>query len=197
MSESVLLQEFREKDVRRLRNLFNRKAGDATTTQVGFTKKEVERKEGDVWMEDGKEWTIKNGVRQTNTKLDNIKKLFNTPMICPVCSHRMKDKVDKQMYHFHGKCFTCVQAEETKLKLEGKYQQYADKIMVNNAKTFIEEAKEYVKELQAQEYGYITEAGLQEDWSGPNFNKVVIQKMEQEIEDLEKLVEDRENNANI
>ena len=197
MSDSLLIQEFREKDVRRLRNLFNRKAGDAISTQVGFSVKEVERNEGDVWEEDGKEWTIRNGIKQTNTKLDGIKKIFNTPMICPNCKTRMKDKLDKQMFHFHGKCFSCVQAYETKLKLEGKYEEYANKIMINNAKTCIEEAKEYVSEIQAQNHGYVTEAGLEEDWSGPQFNKIVVERMQEEIKDLEELIEQRENSINI
>lgn len=197
MGESMLIQEFRNKDVKRLRNLFNKKAGEAIMDQVGYMVKEVERKEGDIWMEDGKEWTIKNGVRQTNTKLDEIKKLFTTPMICPQCGHRMRDKLDKKMYHFQGKCFSCVQSYETKLKLEGKYTEYANNIMINNAKTFIEEAKEYVTEIKNQSTDYFTEAGLKEDWSGPQVSDIVVQKLTQEIEDLEKIVEERENSNNI
>ena len=197
MSESKLIQEFRSKDVKRLRNLYNRKGGDATMDQVGYTVKEVERKEGDVWMEGDKEWTIKNGVKQTNTKLDSIKKLFNTPMLCPECNCRMRDKLDKKMYHLQGKCFSCVQSYETKLKLEGKYTEYANNIMINNAKTFIEEAKEYVREIETQTTSYFTEAGVKEDWSGPQVNALVIEHLNKEIEDLEQAVQDRENSIDI
>jgi hypothetical protein len=197
MSDSLLIKEFREKDVRRLRNIFNRKAGDATTTQVGFSVKEAERNEGDVWMEDGKEWTIKGGIKQTNTKLDGIKKLFTTPMLCPVCGGRMKDKLDKKMYHLQGKCFSCVQAYETKLKLEGKYEEYANKIMIDNAKTFLEEAKEYVQEIQNQNTEFVTEAGLKEDWGGPQVNQQVVEHINKEISDLEDLITSRESNQNI
>jgi hypothetical protein len=197
MSDSLLIKEFREKDVRRLRNIFNRKAGDATTTQVGFSVKEVERNEGDVWMEDGKEWTIKGGIKQTNTKLDGIKKLFTTPMLCPVCGGRMKDKLDKKMYHLQGKCFSCVQSYETKLKLEGKYEEYANKIMVDNARTFLEEAKEYVQEIQNQNTEFVTEAGLKEDWGGPQVSQQVVEHINKEISDLEDLITSRESNQNI
>jgi hypothetical protein len=197
MSDSLLIKEFREKDVRRLRNIFNRKVGDATTTQVGFSIKEVERNEGDVWMEDGKEWTIKGGIKQTNTKLDGIKKLFTTPMLCPVCGGRMKDKLDKKMYHLQGKCFSCVQSYETKLKLEGKYEEYANKIMVDNARTFLEEAKEYVQEIQNQNTEFVTEAGLKEDWGGPQVSQQVVEHINKEISDLEDLITSRESNQNI
>lgn len=192
MSDSKLIQEFRSKDVKRLRNLYSRKAGEATLDQVGYTQKNIDRKEGDVWIEDGKEWTVKGGVRQTNTKLDDIKKMFNTPMLCPKCGNRMKDKLDKKMYHLQGKCFTCVQSYETQLKLEGKYTEYANNIMIANAKTFIEEAREYVKEIENQSTDYFTEAGLKEDWTGPQVNALVVQHLNSEIGELETAIKDRE-----
>ena len=42
------------------------------STQIGYTKEYVEHKEGDVWEENGKQWTIKNGIKQTVTKLDAV-----------------------------------------------------------------------------------------------------------------------------
>lgn len=193
MSDSVLLKEFREKDVRRLRNLFNRKPGDATTTQVGFSIKEVDRNEGDVWEEDGKQWTIKNGIKQTYTKMDGIKKLFTTPMLCPNCNTRMKDRLDKKMYTIHGKCFSCVQSHETQLKLEGKYEEYAKRIMLDNAQTFLEEAKQFAEEIKVQTHEYVTEAGLSEDWSGPQVSERIVKQIETELTELEDLINSEEN----
>ena len=138
MEYSKLKKEFTKKDVTRLRNLYSGKFGDATAIQVGYTKKVQEHAEGDVWMEGDKKWTIKGGIKQTYTQLDGIKKLLSTPMLCPNCGNRMKDKLDKKMYHLQGKCFTCVQAYETQLKLDGKYEAYARNIMYRNAATFIE-----------------------------------------------------------
>lgn len=188
MSESVLLKEFTRKDVTRLRNLFSGKVGDSVTTQVGYTKKEVEHKEGDVWEEAGRQWTIKGGIKQTYTKLDSLKKVFTTPMLCPVCNNRMKDKLDKKMYQYHGKCFTCVQSYETQLKLEGKYEEYAKNIMLNNADTFIDEAREYISEVENQTHSYYTEAGKMEDWTGPNVNRLAIEKMKGELEELKETI---------
>lgn len=185
MSDNKLKKEFTRKDVNRLRNLFSGKFGDSTVTQVGYVKKEEEHKEGDTWEENNRLWTIKDGIKQTYTKLDGIKKLLNTPMLCPECGNRMKDKLDKKMYQLKGKCFTCVQAFETKLKLEGKYEEYARNIMLRNAATFVGEAREYIEEVANQSYTYYTEAGKAEDWSGPNVNQTALSKMKEELTELE------------
>ena len=188
VTDNKLKKEFSTKDVQRLRNLFSGKFGESTTVQVGYTRKEVDRKEGDVWEEDKKQWTIKDGVKQTYTKLDGIKKLFNTPMICPECSIRMRGKHDKKMYQLFGKCFNCVQSYETKLKMEGKYEEYANKIMYSNAATFIEEAKGYIEQISNEKHAYYTENGKEEDWSGPDVNQSIIAKMKEELVELEERI---------
>lgn len=184
MSDNRLKKEFTKRDVTRLRNLYSGKYGDATMTQVGYQKKEVEHVEGDVWEEDGKKWTIKGGIKQTYTQLDGIKKLVSTPMLCPSCGNRMKDRLDKQMYQTQGKCFSCVQSFETQLKIDGKYDAYAKDIMYRNASTFVEEAREYIEEIEKQTHSYYTETGQKEDWSGPDVNKQAVEKMKGELTEL-------------
>ena len=70
----MLKKEFKRKDVERMRNLIKGDANNSSETQIGYTKKQIERKEGDIWMEGRKKWTIKNGIKQTVSKLDSIKK---------------------------------------------------------------------------------------------------------------------------
>ena len=55
-----------------------------------FQKKTKDHKEGDIWVENRKTWTIKNGIKQTISKLDKIKKQIFTPLCCPKCSKVMK-----------------------------------------------------------------------------------------------------------
>ena len=69
----MLQREFRERDVQRMRNIIKKEYTAKTTTQVGYTKSFVEYKEGDVWEENGKQWTIKNGIKQTITRFDKLK----------------------------------------------------------------------------------------------------------------------------
>ena len=70
----MLKKEFKRKDVNRTRNLIMGKTDASTNTQVGYNKKEENHKEGDVWTEGRKTWTIKNCIKQTVSKLDAIKK---------------------------------------------------------------------------------------------------------------------------
>ena len=74
-NESLLKKEFRQSDVERVRNLVNKDYTRKTKLQVGYQKKFTRHKEGDVWEENGKKWTIKNGIKQNITKLDKVKKL--------------------------------------------------------------------------------------------------------------------------
>ena len=70
MSDSILKKEFNKKDVERLRNLVKGKSGKRTTQGIGYTKKQEFHKEGDIWEENGRKWTIKDGIKQNITKLD-------------------------------------------------------------------------------------------------------------------------------
>jgi hypothetical protein len=69
MADNVLKKEFQEKDVQRLRNLMTGKYGEKTTVGAGYTKQKEFHEEGDIWEEDGRQWTIKNGIKQNVTKL--------------------------------------------------------------------------------------------------------------------------------
>ena len=88
--DNVLKKEFQRKDVERLRNLVKGKHGDKTTLGIGYTKKQEHYHEGDVWEEDGRTWTIKNGLKQNVTKLDSFKQMANLPLFCPSCNKLMK-----------------------------------------------------------------------------------------------------------
>ena len=76
----MLKKEFKRKDVERMRNLIKGSVNSSSETQIGYKKKQIEYKEGDIWVENKKKWTIKNGIKQTISKLDNIKKEIFMPL---------------------------------------------------------------------------------------------------------------------
>ena len=82
----MLKKEFKQKDVNRARNLIMGKTDASTSTQIGYSTKQKDYKEGDVWTEGRKTWTIKNGIKQTISKLDKIKKEVHMPICCPKCN---------------------------------------------------------------------------------------------------------------
>ena len=73
----MLKKEFKRKDVNRARNLLTGKTNASTGVQIGYSTKQEDHKEGDVWTEGKKTWTIKNGIKQTVSKLDVIKEIKN------------------------------------------------------------------------------------------------------------------------
>ena len=135
--ESLLKKEFKEKDVQRIRNIVNKDFTSKVNTQVGYTKNYVKYKEGDIWEEKGKNWTIKNGLKQNITKLDSAKKSLRVPLRCPKCHGSMNHHLHKKMYKIHGFCFDCTIEYESTLKKTGLFEQYEKRMMSGNIKSFI------------------------------------------------------------
>ena len=60
----MLKKEFKRKDVQRARNLIMGRTNASTNTQIGYKKEIKEYKEGDVWTEGRKTWTIKMALNK-------------------------------------------------------------------------------------------------------------------------------------
>ena len=171
----MLKKEFNKKDVNRARNLIMGKTGDSTGVQIGYTKKIIERKEGDVWVENEKTWTIKNGIRRTISQLSAIKKEIHMPLCCPKCNNVMKSQFDKPNYRIHKKCTNCVIDFEGKLKhVPGRYEKYLKELELKNQLTMLDSIESELLDLaNTSNTGYITEKGEQERWvGGMNAQKV-------------------------
>ncbi len=162
-----LKREFQRKDVNRLRNLIQGKTGEATGTQLGYTKKQVEHKEGDVWTEGKKTWTIKNGIKQTVSKLDAIKKEVFIPLCCPKCNKVIKSRLSKDNYRVHKKCHDCVIEYEHKLRIRGQYDDYKKLLKAKNDLTILDEMESYLLgAVNATNEGFVSEQGEVERWVG-------------------------------
>ena len=104
---------------------------------------EPTRKEGDVWEDiNGKKWTIKNGIRQSVTKLDDAK----TPWWCPRCNKPMNHRFDIKFWRIRGHCMDCVIKDETEIRRQGKWEEYERKIMLRN---YIAQVEDKIAELQS------------------------------------------------
>jgi len=165
MAESVLKKEFRQKDVQRARNLLTGNQGASTQIASGYEKKEEEYKEGDVWTEGGKDWTIKNGLKQTVTKLDEIKKLYRLPYSCPCCKKSFQDTpTNRKMWQIHQMCLDCVVDMEAKLKQEGKFEEYEKKMLNGNKNSMMGDLEVALDEWLNSNNSFITEQGDVENW---------------------------------
>ena len=188
---------FTRKDVERVRNLAQGKSGASSESQVGYTKKRVEYKEGDIWTENRKTWTIKNGIKQTISKLDKIKKEIFMPLCCPQCNKIMKGQLDKPNYRIHKKCHACVVETEHKSMIQiqkenkknnifnensqdGKwdYDNYLEKLRTKNHLTILDDVESQLLDIvNTSNTNYISEQGDIERWVGG----VDKEKMKKEI----------------
>jgi len=186
----MLQREFKGKDVQRMRNIITKDYTAKTTTQIGYSKTQTDYKEGDVWDENGKQWTIKNGIKQTVTRFDKLKESIHLPLTCPKCGNAMKgDKLNKKMWPIHKTCFDCVILMETKLKLTGQYEAYARGLVTGGVKAHIKDLEDVMLELALNDNNesFVTEAGDVEKWAGKGVDK---QKITTELQEyIQKLKE--------
>lgn len=162
----MLNKEFKPRDVQRMRNIITGKIGDGTQTQVGYDKQIVEHVEGDVWEENGKTWTIKRGIKQTISKYGALRKVLEIPLACPVCKTAMNDHwINVKMFRIHGMCLECVTEMETKLKVEGKFEDYKKGIMNTNKNAMLEDLEKALDNWVQESDTFISEDGVVEDWS--------------------------------
>jgi hypothetical protein len=187
MNQSTLKKEFSQSTVQRMRNIISNKSGDRTQVQTGWEKNKQDYQEGDIWEESGKRWTIKNGIKQTITKLDNLKKLVVLPLTCPNCKTAFKvHDINKKMYSIHGMCLDCVVEMETKLKIEGKYEEYEKNILNGNKNAGLEEFELAVEAWMQENDSFVTEAGDIENWSKVDKTKI-YEQIKSNIEKLKKI----------
>jgi len=182
-----LKKEFSKRDVQRMRNILTDKAGDRTQIQAGWDRNQEIHKEGDIWEENGKKWTIKNGIKQSVTKLDEIKKLVVLPLSCPSCGKLMKvDEYNKKMWAIHQKCFDCVIKMETEIKRQGKWEEYSKSTMNQNKNAELDDLEMALEQWVNEKDSFVSEAGEVEKWGGGD-KKDIYKQVKEEIAKLKKV----------
>jgi len=182
-------------NVKRVRNILSGNYKGKTLTSIGYSKKEEEYVEGDVWEEGGKTWTIKNGIRQTVTKLNKVRELTRMPLTCPECKGVMRKRLDKKMWNLRGKCFDCVIDEDTEKIKEGTFKEYQHGIIANNMKTYLDQVKDFFEDYidKSDSKHYVSEQGDVEDWQG-GFNKEELKTMfDAQIDEFKKHIKEYNN----
>ena len=180
--DNVLRKEFSKKDVQRARNLVQGKSGDRTTEGIGYSKKDTFYKEGDIWEENGRKWTIKDGIKQNITKMDRAKKAYLKPLMCPKCDKIMNKGADPGYYKQFGTCFKCFKLFETHLRIAGLYEEFLTKANNNNIDGFIKWYKGYVHEqLNQTNAGFVAENGDVESWNGGLDKAKVMEALDETI----------------
>lgn len=166
MGESLLKKEFKSKDVNRARNLITKDFSAKTVDGTGYEKAYTAYKEGDIWEESGRTWTIKNGIRQNITKLDAAKKALQIPLTCPKCGGPMKHHLAQKMYKIHGFCFDpCTVEYEAELRKAGLYDSYEKAMIRGSLQAFLQDVEAFILDSINTTDTFVTEQGDVEAWS--------------------------------
>lgn len=186
MAESNLKREFNPRDVQRMRNIITGQVNDKTQIQAGFEKLKDTHTEGDIWEENGRKWTIIGGIKQTVTKLDEIKKLVVMPLACPQCKGIMKvDEYNKKMWAIHKTCFDCVIKMESELKRTGQYEDYVSNVMNRNKNAQLDDLEAALDQWVEEKESFVSESGEVEKWGGGD-KKAIYKQVKETIAELKK-----------
>lgn len=192
MDENLLKKEFKSKDVERVRNLIKKDFSAKTTSGTGYDKQYQIRKEGDIWEENGRTWTIKNGLKQNITKLDVAKKALQVPLKCPKCGGTMNYHLHHKMYKIHKMCFDCVVEYEGMLRVLGLYEQYEKSMIMGGVKAFMKDVEQWVMDGLNDNGSYVTEQGDIEEWkhNKQGFKKKATENLQQFLLHIKKHLEE-------
>lgn len=184
----ALKKEFSKQEVSRMRNLVKGKTGASISSQVGYKRADEHRSEGDIWEEDGRSWTIKDGIRQNITKHDKAKKAHLMPLLCPNCKKVMKKRNDKSFYTIHKMCFDCVNIMESRMSTAGTLEEYEKRIKNDEIDNMIADFKGFIEyKLSEGSQGYVAENGDIERWIGKIDTERVDEYVKETVAYLESL----------
>ena len=145
---------------------------------------------------------IKTEREQKNERMDALKGA-KTPWFCPECNKVMKSRLDDKMYRLHDHCFDCQVKFENKLRVEGKYDEWEQKKVLNNQLSYIKDQIESIedwKDESSKPLEVFDQVGVQdvelqtEKWSQ---NTERVEEMSTEaLEELNKMKTDVEEKLN-
>jgi hypothetical protein len=146
---------------------------------VTNTKAAQYHKEGDVWEESGKTWTMKNGVKKTLGKLDSFRKELVTPIACPSCGSAMKSEAHKPIWQVYKVCLNCLIKAEHEINKQGKWLEYQEMLMKANMESRYKDLEQFLSEYIHETTTHVTEDGAVENWV--DTSKEVAEKVGAEL----------------
>lgn len=166
----------------------------------------ADAKEGDKWWgaDNEKVWEMGSGGPIKVSMFDNIR----TPMFCPNCKKIMNGKFDVKFWRLRDMCFDCWQEKETEMRVNGTYELYEKRTMLENKKSWLRDIKEGLGEFEEAMQGsfkqVVNSSGQTVEWEGLNDNEMeemmnnareFIENFENHIQELEQKVQQLENES--
>jgi hypothetical protein len=93
---------------------------------------------------------------------------------------------NKKMWAIHKTCFDCVIEYETKLRQEGKFEEYQRNIFNSNKDALLDETLEAIDDWASITSTFVNEAGDVESWGGGAVSTKEVQTLKEQIKELKK-----------
>ena len=103
-----------------LKDLISGKKHEKSYTQVGYEGKK--EKQGDI-----------------KSELTDIMAEARVPLFCPKCKKTMKKRLDDKFWYLYKHCFDCQIDFENKLRLKGKYDEWALQKTKSNQRAWVDD----------------------------------------------------------
>jgi len=148
-----------------LKDLISGKQHEKSYTQVGYEGKK--EKQGDI-----------------KSELTDIMAEARVPLFCPKCKTTMKKKLDDKFWYLYKHCFDCQIDFENKLRLEGKYNEWALQKTKNNQKAWVDDMIQGIEQWRHERpVDQVYDVGIKDP-------EVKIEKAKVNEEALNKLADD-------
>jgi len=144
---------------------------------------------------DGKVWyRSKTGTLRNKSDVGK----YTMPFFCPKCSKIMRGKADIKMWNIHQKCMNCVAEIETKMRIDGTYQEYEEKKVKANIKSWIKDMESLLEDWdkdQAQEklQFLMNSSGEMETWDTSKTENKDKTRLEEVLQEVKTKLEENSN----
>ena len=113
------------------------------------------------------------GGKTRESELSEVMQSVRMPWFCPKCKKAMKKKLDNKFWRMMGHCFDCQVDEENKLRVKGKFDNWAQSKMLENQKAQLKDLEQSLDDFE--------KTGGKKEW----FNQVGVNNPELEKETWE------------
>ena len=140
-------------------------------------------------------------TKSVESDLTKIMQEVRMPLFCPECKKVMKKKLDDKFWRMMGHCFDCQVKIENKLRIEGTYEEWAIKKVLENKKSYLKDLKQSIDEFEESEgkAEFFNSVGVREvelekeKWSmGEEKFNTLIKEAREYIKSLEDEIEDEQ-----
>jgi len=88
------------------------------------------------------------GGKTRESELSEVMQGVRMPWFCPKCDKAMKNKLDDKFWRTQGHCFNCQIDFENKLRIEGKFEEYAQSKMLENQKSYLKDLEQSLDDFE-------------------------------------------------